>query len=609
MSSTVTIRILGDPSGANAALASVDSNMARFSSKMTAIGGNMRNVGRKMSLGLTLPIAAGLALSFKAASDLNESLSKTAVIFKRSADEVKRWSKTSAEAMGLSRSEAIEGAANFGNMFNTIGLGTKQSAKMSMSMTQLAADLGSLNNQDPSEMLDRLRSGLAGEAEPLRRFGVLLSAAEVQAFAYRSGIAEVGAELTEAQKVQARYGLILEQTKTAQGDFGRTADQAANQQRILAAKFKDTAAVLGQQLLPIGIKIMGWVSNLVERFEKLSPEMQKFIVIGLAIVAALGPVIYVLGAVATAIGFLLSPVGLVILAIVALIAAVVLIWKNWDTIWNAIKEHPALAAITAAFFPFIAMLVLTVGAVKYVYENWKTIWTQIKDVAQTVWDAIKGYVLAGVQIVTGVVNFALAVLQGRWGDAWRAMLQVLSGIWAFIKQAVSDGVTQTVSLIASLPGRIFSIASGFGNLLVGAGRALMDGLLRGIKQAWENVKDFVGGIAGKLVGLKGPPEYDATVLVNNGQLIMQGLQEGMERDWAKTAAWLKTLGPEISGAVNANVGVPNLLPAGVGAGGGTVFNIDVTVNGGADGQMVGAKIVDEIKKYERKSGTTWRTQT
>jgi len=287
--------IAGQATGAKAAFAETAVGADALAMKMNALGTKMAAFGQKMTIGATLPILAVGAASFKFASDLQESLTKTDVIFKNSGNGVKKWSQTSARAMGLSRSEALEGAANFGNMFNTIGLGTKESAKMSKSMTQLAADMGSLNNEDPSEMLDRLRSGLAGEAEPLRRFGVLLSEAEVKAFAYRNGIAKVGVELTEAQKVQARYGLILEQTKTAQGDFARTADGAANQQRILMARLKDTAATIGETLLPVGTKLIGVLSGMAQGFTSLPAGAREAVVGFAAVVAAIGPISWIAG--------------------------------------------------------------------------------------------------------------------------------------------------------------------------------------------------------------------------------------------------------------------------------------------------------------------------
>ncbi|MDQ3107915.1 MAG: hypothetical protein M3Q68_08960, partial [Actinomycetota bacterium] len=96
----------------------------------------------------------------------------------------------------------------------------------------------------------KLMSGLVGETEALRSLGVVISEADVKRKAYTLGIAREGAELNEAQKIQARYALIMEQTGKAQGDFARTSDSLANQQRILQAQFENVQAQVGEGLIP-----------------------------------------------------------------------------------------------------------------------------------------------------------------------------------------------------------------------------------------------------------------------------------------------------------------------------------------------------------------------
>ena len=186
-----------------------------------------------------------------AASNLNESLSKTNVVFRQNSAAVVAWSKTSATAMGLSQQKAVEAAATYGNLFTAMGIGTDTSAKMSTQLVQLAGDLASFNNVDPAAALDALRSGLVGETEPLRQFGVNLNDADLRQKALQLGLVKTTKEVLPASaRAQAAYALILDQTKTAQGDFARTADGLANSQRILSAEWENAQASLGQALLP-----------------------------------------------------------------------------------------------------------------------------------------------------------------------------------------------------------------------------------------------------------------------------------------------------------------------------------------------------------------------
>jgi phage-related protein len=191
------------------------------------------------------------------ASDLNESLSKVQTVFGSSAGDIDAWSKTAATGMGMTRGAALEAAGTFGNFLQAMGATTPAAADMSKKMVQLATDLGSFNNADPTEVLLALRSGLSGESEPLRKFGVALSEAAVSAKAVQLGLSATGKELTEQQKIQARYAIIMDQTKTAQGDFARTSGGLANQTKILKAELGDAANQIGTAFLPGVVAVAG----------------------------------------------------------------------------------------------------------------------------------------------------------------------------------------------------------------------------------------------------------------------------------------------------------------------------------------------------------------
>lgn len=195
-------------------------------------------------------LVRGMRSALEAASDLEEEQNKIRQIYQDSADEVLAWSRTTISSHGLASESALRYAGTVGNILNASGLARAESARLSRQIVELAADMASFSNEDPSDMLDRLRSGLVGEAEPLRRFGVLLSEAAVKQEAYRSGLAKTGQELTEGQKVLARYQIIMRQTADAQGDYARTADGAANAERTLNELRKEWATIVGQALLP-----------------------------------------------------------------------------------------------------------------------------------------------------------------------------------------------------------------------------------------------------------------------------------------------------------------------------------------------------------------------
>lgn len=197
------------------------------------------------------------------ASDLSESASKVGVVFGDAAGSVRDFASDAATALGVSQAEALGAAGTFGNLLRSVGLAEDASADMSTSMISLAGDLASFNNTDPAVALDALRSGLLGETEPLKAFGVNMNEATLQAKALALGLSDGKEPLDSNAKAQAAYALIMEQTSLAQGDFARTSGGLANQQRILAAQFLDVKANVGGLLAPLSAVFLQMITGTV----------------------------------------------------------------------------------------------------------------------------------------------------------------------------------------------------------------------------------------------------------------------------------------------------------------------------------------------------------
>jgi len=242
----VKVYIDGDTTGLNRALSTSEGRIGKFGQVGTRALRGMTTA----AIALGAAGAAGIAYSVNAASDLGEEIDKTGVVFRKSGKDVAEWSKTTADAFGISRRQALASAGIFGNMLVPMGLARDRAAEMSKTMVGLAGDMSSFNNASPEETLDALRSGLAGETEPLRRFGVFLDAARVKQEALNLGLYDGTGEVTAAAKAQATYALILKDTKDAQGDAARTGDQLAGGMRRLKAQADDVSTSLGTMFIP-----------------------------------------------------------------------------------------------------------------------------------------------------------------------------------------------------------------------------------------------------------------------------------------------------------------------------------------------------------------------
>lgn len=192
----------------------------------------------------------GIASMVDKARDLYETINKSQVVFGKDAKAIQAWGKTASTSIGLSENAAISAAATFGNLFVSLGQAPEKVAPMSKALVQLGADLASFNNISIDEALQKLQSGIVGQARPLRELGVAIDETAVDVEAARLGFQKLNGVFTQGQKVQARYSLIFKQTGTAQGDFARTADGLANTQRTLSAQWDDIQAQIGDALLP-----------------------------------------------------------------------------------------------------------------------------------------------------------------------------------------------------------------------------------------------------------------------------------------------------------------------------------------------------------------------
>ena len=256
---TLTVNLVGRTKSLERAF---DRSSKSAGSMATGIS-NATRMASKALLGLG-GVFVGAAFASKplvdAAVDVQESLSKNTVVFGEAAAGVAAFADTAADALGMSRRQVLEATGTFGTLAAAMKIPQTQAADMSVTMTQLAADMASFNNASPEETLIALQSGLRGEAEPLRRFGVLLDAATMKQEALKQGLIDnEKMALTPSQKALAAYGLILEQTKIQQGDFERTSDGLANTQRRLSANFEDVKEKLGAILLPAFEAAAAWL--------------------------------------------------------------------------------------------------------------------------------------------------------------------------------------------------------------------------------------------------------------------------------------------------------------------------------------------------------------
>lgn len=335
----------------------------------SAIGGAVSSAGLSALSGARDLITE----SITAASDMNETVSKSKTIFGDQAGAIDRWANDAATSFGLAKSEALDYAAGFGDMARQIGFTGEASAAFSTDIVQTAADLGSFNNLGTDEVLDKISGAMRGEYDSLQALIPNISAARVEQEALALSGKKNTKELTAQDKALAVQAILHKDGARAMGDFAKTSGGFANQQKILSASFETVKERLGTALMPILNQAMGFITgtavpavqSLAGWFaDQLAPKLAEFgetlkgiwptvqSVFGF-IGSNIGLIAPLVGIVAGIVGVIrlwtiaqgalnvvmsLNPIGLVVLAIAALVAGLVLAYQNSETFRNIVNS-------------------------------------------------------------------------------------------------------------------------------------------------------------------------------------------------------------------------------------------------------------------------------
>jgi len=215
---------------------------------------SLGDLGKGTSLAMGAAAAATTAFAFSAiqsAANLGETLSKVGAIFGDNAGQIEKFANSAASSLGLTKQAALDGAATFATFGKSAGLTGDNLSNFSTKFVTLAGDLASFNNTTPQEAINAIGSALRGEAEPLRRFNILLNDLTLRQEGVKLGIISTVKEaLTPQQKVLAAQSAIFAQAGLAQGDFARTSQSLSNQQKILKASLENVKTEIGMALAP-----------------------------------------------------------------------------------------------------------------------------------------------------------------------------------------------------------------------------------------------------------------------------------------------------------------------------------------------------------------------
>lgn len=184
------------------------------------------------------------------ASAAEETANKFNVVFGASAAGARAELEALTSTIPLTVAEMEAMASGIQDLLVPMGVARDQASGMSVDMLQLAGDIASFNNVDATQVLEAMKSALAGSSEPIRRFGVDTRVTRLETLAFEEGLASAGEELNETARAQAVMLAIQRDSTDAMGDAARTVDSTANSMRFFSRETRQLREDLGEFLLP-----------------------------------------------------------------------------------------------------------------------------------------------------------------------------------------------------------------------------------------------------------------------------------------------------------------------------------------------------------------------
>lgn len=210
--------------------------------------------------------------SLESANEYIEALNLFYVSMGSYAEKAQDYANLVGDSYGIDPGEFMRMQAIFMDISKSFGAASGTAYTMSKALTQLTYDISSLYNLKIDEALNKTRSALVGEIEPIRALGKDLSVANLKLLATELGITANVDAMNQSEKAMLRTISLLRQSNSAMGDMARTLEQPANQFRILKAQLTLLGRAIGDLFLPL--------------VQKTLPYMIAFVKVGQRIVSA-----------------------------------------------------------------------------------------------------------------------------------------------------------------------------------------------------------------------------------------------------------------------------------------------------------------------------------
>lgn len=510
---TLQVKIIADASSLSKELSNVSNQLKNTESDLeglTKVGEGMQKVG-KVITGVGVAITGMMAGVVMKGAEWQASVESTQFLYNnldKSVQKAITSGSENARTIGLTNQQYKAGATSIATYFKNLGMTSEQSAQLSGKTMNLVADLGAVADVPFDTAMDDFKSALMGNYEAMDKYGISLSANQLQQSDYVKSLGKTWNQLSENEKMMAAYYEITRQGSSAQGLAAQEAGSFGMQMRLLKESISETVGELGSALLPVLEPIVQKFQDVVDKIREWVQEHPK---LAQGILVAVG-----------AIGLLMAILGPIIMLVGTILANVAILGMLFS---GALA--PAILVGVLAFLKFIAvgaMIGLAIAAIiqigKYLIENWDEIkaravaiwevlkvyfrkvcheiaqffiekWNEIKNFCSTKWEEIKANAQAIWEVIKVYFRMVLHEILQFFTDKWNSIKNFCSTTWESIKGAAQSAWNAVKNNIINPIKSAWSTVTEKVSSIVKACQDAWNTAKRTAKDAWESVKKAI----------------------------------------------------------------------------------------------------------------------
>lgn len=487
----------------------------------TVASGKMHMSDLTTSIGTVLPTAAALGLKFQDVTGAIATMTAAGMSARRAAMGLNniflaiaspsKVAETSMASVGLTAQQVKDAMSEHG-----LGGALKL-------IEQHVGDKFPKSSVAYVEAMKNIVGGTTGYRAELMLSG---SSAKI----YQANVDNIGHSLgTTGTKVQG-FSKI-------QGDLGFQMDQVRYGAEAMATKFGTALIPVVEKIVTVGEKFVNWLFDCKPLLYTVAGIIAGVLVTsiatwtagmvagGLAAVAAIAPTIAfgaAAGSAALAIDSAVLPIAAVVAGLAALAIGAYEVYKHWNVIWPELKKIAGdvwhgIEDVFHDFETFLKQWGPLIGAA--ILAPMTGGMSLVLELVITHWHDIVGFF----EGIPGDITSALSSIVGD-------MERIATDAWHGFESAVKLGISAVEFYFVGFPEDILKWLGDVGSLLLNAGHMIIEGLVRGIKDAAGDVTHALGGIAhDALHAIENPLSIfsPSQRLHWTGEMMMVGLRNGI----------------------------------------------------------------------------------